>query len=111
MDIFFTKSKLQKTCNSEALLRMAYGQTNSALIRHRLAVLEAAASLAYVPTSPPERCRLLKGDFARRFAVDAQHPFRIVFEPSARPPPVKPDGGLDLREVTAITILDIVDYH
>lgn len=111
VEIHFKTAKLQKTCNAAAALRKAYGGENASRVQRRLAVLEAAPSLADVPNVPPERCHLLTGDRAGCFAVDIKHPFRIVFAPTTQPPPRKADGGIDLRKVTSVTILEIVDYH
>ena len=53
----------------------------------------------------------LKGDRKGTFAVLLQNPLRLIFEPDHEPVPVKEDGGIDLTAVTAITILEITDYH
>lgn len=111
MEIFFKNAKLAKCLNEEARLKKEFGERNAKEIRLRLAVLVSAPTLAHVPTVPPDRCHLLKGKYAGCYAVDAAHPFRIVFQPEHDPVPKKADGGVDLQKVTAITILEIVDYH
>lgn len=111
MDIFFKNNKLAKIMNEEANLRKEYGAKNGREIRLRLAVLAAASSLADVPRVPPDRCHPLSGKYKDCFAVDGHHPHRIVFTPAHDPLPRKPDGGLDLQKITAITILEVVDYH
>ena len=45
------------------------------------------------------------------FAVDLKHPFRLVFHPNHEPIPLKEDGGIDLKLVTSIAIIDVEDYH
>jgi proteic killer suppression protein len=77
----------------------------------RLAVLEAAASLSDVPVDPPERRHQLTQNRAGQFAVDAMYPYRLIFEPDHDPIPRQVDGGIDLDQVTAIVIVEIVDYH
>jgi proteic killer suppression protein len=111
VDIFFKSNKLAKVLNEEARLKKDYGVKNARQIRLRMAVLAAASTLADVPTLPPDRRHQLTADRRGCFAVDAEHPFRIVFEPGHDPVPLKEDGGIDLRRVTAIIILEIVDYH
>lgn len=111
VDIFFKSTKLAKVLNEEVRLKKGYGAINAKQIRLRLAVLSASATLAVVPRVPPDRCHQLTGDRRGCFAVDAQHPFRIVFEPAHDPVPTKADGGIDLQKITAITILELVDYH
>lgn len=77
----------------------------------RMAVLRAARSLALVPPTPPDRRHQLSGNRDRQFAVDLIQPRRLVFEASQEPVPRKEDGGIDTEQVTAIRILDVVDYH
>lgn len=77
----------------------------------RLAVLDAADCLADVPCEPPDRCHALIGQRKGQYAVDAQHPFRIIFRPADDPLPLDDDGSLDLQRVTSIEILDVKDYH
>lgn len=77
----------------------------------RIGVLKNGSSLSKVSTTRPERRHQLKGDRKYQFAVDLVHPFRLVFEPDHDPLPRRKDGGIDLEEVTAIEILEVVDYH
>jgi len=76
-----------------------------------MAVLLSAASLADIPTVPPERCHAMKGDRKGQYAVNVVHPYRLVFEPDHDPVPRSADGGVDLAAVTAIVIIEVVDYH
>ena len=77
----------------------------------RLAVMKEARVLALVPTTPPERRHQLRGDRDEQFAVDLVHPYRLVFELNHQPYPRKEDGGIDTDHVTAITIIEVIDYH
>ena len=45
------------------------------------------------------------------FAVDLVHPYRLVFRPDHDPVPRKDDGGIELEAITAIEIVEVVDYH
>ena len=60
---------------------------------------------------PPTRLHQLKGNRDEQFAVDLVHPYRLVFEPNHDPLPRKVDGGINLEQVTAIKIMEVVDYH
>ena len=81
------------------------------VIQRRMAVLAEAGSLAEVPTMRPDRCHAMKGDRKGQYAVDLVHPFRLAFAPDHDPLPRRADGGIDLTAVTAIVILEVVDYH
>ncbi len=80
-------------------------------IMARIGVLRNASTLAKVPTTRPERRHQLKGDRNEQFAVDLVQPFRLVFEPNHVSLPRNQDRGIDLEQVTAIKILEVVDYH
>ena len=60
---------------------------------------------------PPARMHELKSNRDEQFAVDLVHPYRLVFEPTHDPLPRKEDGGINLEQVTAIKIMEVVDYH
>ena len=111
MDIRFSTRKIEKTFNAQSALLKAYGLPMAKTIMRRMAVLRGARSLDQVPITPPERRHQLTEDRDEHYAVDLVHPKRLVFEVSHNPVPRKPDGGIDLKRVTAITILKIVDYH
>ena len=110
MDIFFGTRKLAKACNSERELRKQYGERMAKTIAMRLAVLKHARTLSFVPTTPPERRHRLAGKRKAQYAVDLVHPHRLVFEPrrSSSAPNDAEDGDGD---VTAITVIEITDYH
>lgn len=77
----------------------------------RLLVLSEARALAKVPRMPPDRLHLLRGNRKGQYAVDLVHPHRLVFKPNHTEIPRRADGGIDESMVTAIIIVEIVDYH
>lgn len=109
MQLTFKSTKLEREFSDEKRLKKVYGE-QAAVIMRRLAVLEAATNLAMVPVARPERCHLMTGDRAGKFAVDLKQPYRLVFEPNP-PVPRLPDGSIDRTRVTAVVILEVVDYH
>ena len=111
MDITFRTSRLARVFNSDRDLRRTYGDRMARRIQIRLAVLKNARTLDLVPTTPPDRRHQLTGDRRGQFAVDLVHLRRIVFVPNHDPVPLRDDGGMDLEQITAITILEVVDYH
>lgn len=106
MDVFFRSRKLAKVFNSQRELQKQYGERMARTIMIRLAVLKNARTLARVSTTPPERRHKLAGQRKEQYAVDLLHPYRLVFEPT--PGTV---GGGDAGNVTAITIIEVIDYH
>jgi toxin HigB-1 len=80
------------------------------VIKSRLASLLAAETLADM-SNVPGRCHALTADRAGQFAVHLLEPYRLVFVPVVHQSASGPDGALDLKRVTAISILEIVNYH
>ena len=111
MDIGFSKRKIEKTFNAQSELLKAYGKLMARAIMMRMTVLRAARNLSLVPVTPPDRRHQLTEDRDEQFAVDLVHPNRLIFEVNHDPVPRKPDGGIDLEQVTAITIVEVIDYH
>ena len=111
MQISFRTRRLERTFNSARSLTRRYGDHMARVIKMRMAVLKNARSLSQVPATPPDRRHMLRGDRHEQYAVDLVHPYRLVFEPNHDPIPRMEDGGVNLDEVTAITVIDIVDYH
>jgi proteic killer suppression protein len=110
MKFSFASNKLQRQLSDAKEMARAFGQRTKAL-RLRLGVLKQAKCLADVPKGPPDRCHQLTGDRAGRFAVSIKENWRLEFEPDHQPVPLKPEGGINEQEVTAIKFLGVVDYH
>lgn len=111
LEIAIEERRLARSLNSEREMRKAYGERMAKVIARRLAVLRAAPNLAAVPTGKPERRHALKGKREGQQAVDLVHPRRLVFAPAHTPLPKRTDGGLDEERVTAISVIEVVDYH
>ncbi len=111
MDVTFTTNKLAKLCNAERKLRGEFGPRMASLIQQRLVELDAADTLEDMRFLPGARCHELQADRAGQLAVDLVHPKRLVFRPDHEPIPTRADGGLDWEAVTAIVVIEIVDYH
>ena len=111
VQISFRTRRLARTFNSASSLTRRHGDRMARTIQMRLAVLKNARTLSQVPTTPPDRRHMLRGDRSGQYAVDLVHPYRLVFVPDHDPIPRREDGGVNLDEVTAITIIEVVDYH
>ena len=80
-------------------------------IRRRLNLLESVAFLTRVPTVLPFRRHSLSGDRNGQYAIDLVHPYRLIFVPNHNPVPLRYDGGVDTDKITAIEIIEVMDYH
>lgn len=110
MVIDFSSSKLRKLCSSDKAMRKEWGAEMAKKLKQRLADLEAIASLEEAKYLPG-RCHELTEDRSGQLAMDLVHPQRLIFVPDHKPIPVHSSGGLDWQQVTAIRIVEIVDYH
>ena len=111
VDIAFRTRRLERIFNSERRLRSECGDRLASALIIRLAVLRTAETLSMIPSTPPERLHQFSGRRAGQYAVDLAHPFRLVFAPNHDPVPLRNDGGIDTARVSAITIVEVVDYH
>ena len=75
--------------------------------------LEPAESLdlRHLPKGPPDWLEQLTGDRDEQFSVSLTKNWRLVFVADHNPIPRRDDGGIDLEQVTAIRLLEVVDYH
>lgn len=111
MEVSFRTSKLRKHTETIESARREWGERRGKLLRRRLDELAAAPDLETMRRLPGARCHELTGNLRGRLAVDLDHPYRLLFEPAHDPIPRKDDGGLDWTKVTAITVVEILDYH
>lgn len=111
VDVRFQNRRLARTFSSDRQLRRRYGDRLADAIEHRLVVLRNAETLSDVPITKPDRRHQLKGDRYGQYAVDLVHPKRLIFKPDHDPLPRKPDGGIDTGKVSAVMLVEVVDYH
>jgi len=110
MRIYFKTTKLQKQCSVDKEMRTSFSQKMCARLQQRLMELSAVDNLGEISRLPPARCHELtnrKGVFS----VDLEHPLRLLFIPANDPVPRKPDGGIDLQQVTELEVIAIEDTH
>lgn len=110
MEISYS-NRVERSFRTEPALRRTYGDRMAQSIIARLLVLGDCATLSDVPTAPPERRHLLVGNRGGQYAVDVGGQYRLIFVPDHDPIPLREDGGIDTDRVTAVIILDVLDYH
>lgn len=108
MEISFKTKKLKKLCEQTKLAAKELGPKGAKKLRARMADL---AGFLVVTDLCAGRPHPLTGDRAGQFALDLDHPRRLVFEPDHDPIPRKDDGGIDWSQVTRVRIIWIGDYH
>lgn len=86
-----------------------YGPACAKLLMRRLNELEAAPNITMIP--PFARCHPLKGDLQGKYAIDLEHPKRLLFVPDFGESGLSESGEIILSHITAIVIIAITDYH
>lgn len=110
MDVLFSTAKLRRQLSDQRLLQRRWGAEGAKRITLRLQQLAAAVSLDDM-RQLPGRCHELVGRLAGELAVDVHRGHRLIFRPTAVPPPTRADDGLDWTRVDSVTVTEIVDYH
>lgn len=111
MDVGFSSPHIAKVCSNAGLRVRRLGPERADKVLRRLDQMTAAHDLAEFRDLPQARCHQLKGDLDEQFSVDLDGPYRLLFEVADSPIPRLPDGGIDLKSVRAIRVIDIQDTH
>lgn len=112
MDIQFDNAHIRKLCNDQKVLSQKLQKKRAELVSMRLQQLEHVENLAQMNLFPQAKCHpLLHGGRKGQIAIWVDNKVRIVFVPAHDASPTKADGSLDWTQVTAIKIIEIVDYH
>jgi plasmid maintenance system killer protein len=110
MDIEYKSPLSEAYILDKSKLTQKYGPNIAKAVWQRVAEIAACDHLEMLKKIP---CGLhpLKRDRKGQFAVDLGHAFRLVFTPVHNPLPRRPDGTIIWIKVTAIRIIEIIDYH
>ena len=108
MRISFIDDHIESICKQSKLANRELGAESAKKLQRRLSELFAADSVADLVAGRPHP--LLRDKFGQ-YAVDLHGGYRLIFEPTQKPPPSKQDGSIDWAQVDEITILKAEDYH
>jgi hypothetical protein len=97
--------KLKKVISDTRKLQKEYGKRNATLIIQRYQELENIPNLGLLVKYRLGRCHLLKGNYKGKYALDLEHPLRMIIEP------VFESESRDINEVVLISIVKVEDYH
>lgn len=110
VEITYSSNKLKKQLTDPKETARSFGQL-ARKINQRHEELKSADDLSIMRLFPAAFCHELTGDKKGCLAVKVSGNYRLIFQPNHDPFPCKEDGGLHWEEVTAITIIEIDDYH
>lgn len=98
MQIEYKNQRLRKVCTDADVARRRYGQKTAELIKQRIREIDAFDTVEEMIQFHIGRCHPLKGNRKGTYAVDLEHPLRMVFSVNG-----------DIIEIALIE--EIVDYH
>lgn len=110
MRVLFVDLRLKTELESGATVRRRWGEPARKKLRARLDDLVSADNLETMRMLPGH-VEELTGDRAGQISLRLAGPLRLLFEVADEPIPRKSDGGLDWRQVRAVRVMGVEDYH
>lgn len=98
MQVNYKNRQIEKICTNASAATKKYGKRTAGLIHQRVDEIYAADSVEMLVQYRIGRCHQLVGDRKGQFAMDLEHPLRLVFE-------------VIRDEIQIAEIQEIVDYH
>ena len=79
MDITYKNRKIERICTNAKVADREYGSQMSAKIHMRIDEIRAVDTVEEMIQFRIGRCHALKGNRKGQYAVDFEHPYRLVF--------------------------------
>ena len=98
MDVVYKNDEIKQICTDFDYAKRKYGKIMAGKIQKRVAQIESADSIELMLELKWGRCHKLKGDREGQYALDLEHPYRLIFE-------------LGKYCFIVACIIEIVDYH
>ena len=80
MELEFKSSKIKKQCEDPSIAQKEFGTKIGFKLTQRVRELEGATCLQDIKCIKPARLHRLEGKRQHQYAVDLEHPFRLVFD-------------------------------
>ncbi|MFZ5968393.1 MAG: plasmid maintenance system killer protein [Bacillota bacterium] len=107
--IEYRNNKLEKMCNDIKKATRELGSVSGNKLLQRVAEIKAAPSLDVMVRFRIGRCHALEGNLKGKYALDLEHPYRLIIEPVITEDPCS--GSMDLSQITIVQIMEVRDYH
>lgn len=104
MNLTFKTKKLETECNDFKRATRAHGDRRAKLLHQRVRELKASSSLSEMVEFGLGRCHPLKGNYKGKYALDLDHPYRLIVEPVL-------DAADQTISVNIVKLLEVTDYH
>lgn len=104
MKLQYKTKKLEKECDDYRKAQSKYGDRCAKLLHQRVKQLKASFSLDEMVEFRIGRCHKLTGNLKGKYALDLEHPYRLIVEP------INDDCG-EVTGVKIVKLLEVKDYH
>lgn len=103
MKLEYKSKTLEKECSDFAKATRSYGDNCAKLLHRRIRELKSSDSLEDMVKYRVGRCHPLKGNLVGKFALDLEHPYRLIVEP------IKDSSNT--YGIRIVRLLEVDDYH
>lgn len=103
MKLEYKSNALEKECSDFAKATRSYGDKCATLLHRRIRELKSSDSLEDMVKYRIGRCHPLKGDLAGKYALDLEHPYRLIVEPIT--------DSSSTCGIRVVRLLEVDDYH
>jgi len=100
----YKTNKLEKECADYKKARLKYGDRCAKLLHQRVKELKASDCLDDMVKWGIGRCHKLTGNLKGKYALDLDHPLRLIVEP------INDECG-EITGIKIIKLLEVKDYH
>ncbi len=98
IELKYRDKKLQQQCENYGKAKKELGKLRAEKLHQRINEMESIPNINIMISTRLGRCHRLSGDRKDQYAVDLDHPFRLIFE-------------LFDDKIEIVELLEIVDYH
>ncbi len=103
MKLEYKNKTLEKECTDFSKAKRSYGDKCAERLHLRVKQLTAADSLDEMVAHRIGRCHPLKGDLIGKYALDLEHPYRLIVEPTT--------DSNNTSGIKIVRLLEVDDYH
>ena len=96
---------MKTLCEDLSTAQRKHGPICAKKLFRRIDEIRASENLAVLKAVPWARCHALTNNRHGQYAVDLEHPKRLILEPKFE------EGSFKDEQVTDVEIVDIIDYH
>ncbi len=104
MEVKISDRTLKKIINDNKKMNREYGPKNAKKITQRYNELTKIPNLDLMIKFKIGRCHSLTGNLKGKFALDLEHPLRMIIE-------AIPHNYKKVKDIIAVKIVSLEDYH